>query len=347
MSDPRRWLEQGGASLEAALLRAARADAPPAGAKQKALEALGLGTDAAAQPGAAQAHDASRGRFAADRAPAGGAALRGLSRRSARLPPAARAVLFESVLRGEPRAGLFGPGGAGLPVLLAVAAAAAFWVAMPQRARPHGLRGIEVAEMPVPVAKTELPAAGEPSGAFGVRQAHPPRASSERPVHGRLVVPAGNPRSPSSDQGDPVAPSPSLADGTEAPAPDAPMTEAPAPDAPVISEPAETPAAVGPPASSLTVLPFGPGMTTPVLISGRDPLYTREALSARVEGTVSVKCTITTLGTLTHCRVQQSVPWMDQAVLDAMATRRYRPVTYQSRPISVDYVFTIRLVLPK
>ena len=44
------------------------------------------------------------------------------------------------------------------------------------------------------------------------------------------------------------------------------------------------------------VLPFGAGMTRPEKMSGPAPQYTREALEARVQGLMIVKCVITTEG---------------------------------------------------
>ena len=100
------------------------------------------------------------------------------------------------------------------------------------------------------------------------------------------------------------------------------------------------------PAPTSAVLPFGAGMNRPTMISGRDPTYTRDALAARVEGLMIVKCVITTSGSLQNCRVIKSLPFMDQAVLEALAGRRYTPVMYQGRAVSVEYVFNIKLVLP-
>ncbi len=64
---------------------------------------------------------------------------------------------------------------------------------------------------------------------------------------------------------------------------------------------------VGPPpapvASGSEVLPFGEGMTRPEQVEGRDPVYTREALEARVEGTMLVHCVITAEGRLERCRI--------------------------------------------
>jgi len=95
------------------------------------------------------------------------------------------------------------------------------------------------------------------------------------------------------------------------------------------------------------VLPFGAGMTRPKKLSGPQPQYTREALAARVQGLMIVKCVITTQGRVERCRTIRSLPHMEQAVLDALYAQRYQPVTSQGRPVPVDYTFNIRLILPR
>jgi protein TonB len=95
------------------------------------------------------------------------------------------------------------------------------------------------------------------------------------------------------------------------------------------------------------VLPFGEGMTRPEQISGEPVQYTRQALAAQVEGTMLLKCVITTEGKLENCRVIKQLPHMSQAVLDAVSTWRYKPVHYQGRPVAVDYLIQIRLVIPR
>jgi len=94
------------------------------------------------------------------------------------------------------------------------------------------------------------------------------------------------------------------------------------------------------------VLPFGEGMTRPEQLSGEPVRYTREALAAQVEGTILLKCVITIDGRLDNCRVIKPLPHMSQAVLDAVSTWRYKPVRYQGRPVAVDYLIQIRLVIP-
>jgi protein TonB len=96
-----------------------------------------------------------------------------------------------------------------------------------------------------------------------------------------------------------------------------------------------------------SVLPFGPDMSRPVLLSGSEPAYTREAALAKVEGTVIARCTITVAGTLESCRILKGLPFMDRSMLDALATRRYTPVVYQGHPVAVEYVFNVKLVAPR
>jgi len=95
------------------------------------------------------------------------------------------------------------------------------------------------------------------------------------------------------------------------------------------------------------VLPFGAGMTRPEKMSGPPPQYTREALEARVQGLMIVKCVITTEGKIERCRIIKPLPHMEQAVLDSLYAQRYKPVTFQGRPVQVDYTFNIRLSLPR
>ncbi len=95
------------------------------------------------------------------------------------------------------------------------------------------------------------------------------------------------------------------------------------------------------------MISFGQGMEPPKLISGAPIQYTREALEARVAGLMIVKCVITTEGAIERCRIIKPLPHMEQAVLDSLYAQRYKPVTFQGRPVQVDYTFNIRLSLPR
>jgi periplasmic protein TonB len=96
------------------------------------------------------------------------------------------------------------------------------------------------------------------------------------------------------------------------------------------------------------VVPFVSGnMTPPQLLSGASLQYTREALEAHVQGLLIARCVITREGDVESCRIIKGQPHMNEAVLSALETRHYTPVTYQGKPISVIYNFHIKLDLPR
>jgi periplasmic protein TonB len=95
------------------------------------------------------------------------------------------------------------------------------------------------------------------------------------------------------------------------------------------------------------VLRLGEGMTKPARIDGQDPVYTRKAHQARADGLTIAKGVITVEGKAENCGTIKALPHMEKAVLDALAAQKFKQATFQGRPVSVDYVFNIRLVLPK
>ncbi len=94
-------------------------------------------------------------------------------------------------------------------------------------------------------------------------------------------------------------------------------------------------------------LPYGEGMSRPEQLEGKEIAYTREALAAKVEGTMLVKCTITRQGHVENCRVLKPLPHMEQVVLDSLQSRVYKPILYKGQVVAVDYVFNIKLQLPR
>jgi len=91
----------------------------------------------------------------------------------------------------------------------------------------------------------------------------------------------------------------------------------------------------------------GETMSRPQIMNRGKPLqYTPEALRARVEGLMIVKCVIAVSGKLQNCRFIKSLPYMERAVLDALASRTYKPLTMDGKPVPVDYVFEVKLKLP-
>jgi serine/threonine-protein kinase len=156
-----------------------------------------------------------------------------------------------------------------------------------------------------------------------------PSAAASPPM---LETAAGN--EPPSAGAPPLAKSAPAATGVadNLPVPTAPPTGAPSPAQPAATAPA--------------VLPFGPEMSRPTLISGGELSYPREAILAGVSGTIVTKCTVTAEGTLRNCRIIKGLPFLDKAALDVLATRRYSPVTYQGKAVSVEYVFNLKVAPP-
>ena len=95
-----------------------------------------------------------------------------------------------------------------------------------------------------------------------------------------------------------------------------------------------------------SAIPFGQGMTRPEQIGGSPPQYTREAIAARVEGKVLVRCVITVEGSIRDCKIIKGVPILDEISLAALRSSRFTPVTYRGKPESVQYLFTFNFKLP-
>jgi TonB family protein len=205
------------------------------------------------------------------------------------------------------------------------------------------LGGARDVEQPVgePRARVELRAA--PRGVAGPRvaESEPPPVAVEAAPEAR-VVPAGKGDRPVREQASGAPAAPAAPAGV---APSEPVATVPAPTAEGRPVAAEIAAAAAPPVPSSEVLPFGEGMSPPRLLEGPEPAYPREAREARVQGTMLVRCVITTTGTLQGCRVLQSLPYLEQPVLEALAHRRYTPVLYQGRAVNVAYVIPLRFEL--
>ena len=99
---------------------------------------------------------------------------------------------------------------------------------------------------------------------------------------------------------------------------------------------APTPAPTG-------IVPFGAGMTRPSPVSPDEIRYSREARESNVEGTMIVRCVITTTGSTQSCRVLKGLPFMDGPVLAAFAAHKGTPIVQNGQPISAEYTFTLHL----
>ena len=80
-------------------------------------------------------------------------------------------------------------------------------------------------------------------------------------------------------------------------------------------------------------------------ISGPAPQYTEKAIEKGVEGTMVVKCVVTSEGAVNSCRVLKSLAYMDGAAIDAFEKWRFKPHTVDGKPVDVYYTFRLKLSL--
>ena len=96
------------------------------------------------------------------------------------------------------------------------------------------------------------------------------------------------------------------------------------------------------------VVPFSFGTMEPPKLDlpSEDRVHARGARGPRHRMMIA-RCTITRDGDVENCKIIKGVPHMNEAVLEALETRRYTPVVYQGKPIAVTYTFNVKLDLPR
>lgn len=90
---------------------------------------------------------------------------------------------------------------------------------------------------------------------------------------------------------------------------------------------------------SSTPIMFQAGMAQPERIYGIDPSYPKIARMRGVTGTVIMRCVITEKGFAENCTILKSPAYLDEAVLSAARSWRFTPMKWQGRTVSVNYVF--------
>jgi TonB family protein len=93
--------------------------------------------------------------------------------------------------------------------------------------------------------------------------------------------------------------------------------------------------------------PCGMPPFKPEKLEGPRIQYTSEALAARVEGTMLVKCVITQEGRVRKCKVLRELKHLNKSVVSALEASRYKPVLFQGKPIELSYDFTLNFKLPE
>src|SRR5689334_25290640 len=89
-------------------------------------------------------------------------------------------------------------------------------------------------------------------------------------------------------------------------------------------------------------LRVGGSVTRPVKISGDQPKYTELARRTGVHGVVIIEVIIDEEGKVADERVLQPLPMgLDGAALDAVRTWRFKPATFQGKPVKVFYTLEV------
>jgi TonB family protein len=85
--------------------------------------------------------------------------------------------------------------------------------------------------------------------------------------------------------------------------------------------------------------------TLPEVLIRVAPKYPKQARKQRIEGTVLVKALVSTTGSVAVATIQQSVPGLDQAALDAIRQWAFRPALDGRRPVPVWVVVPVKFNL--
>ncbi|RKH39537.1 energy transducer TonB [Corallococcus sicarius] len=102
-------------------------------------------------------------------------------------------------------------------------------------------------------------------------------------------------------------------------------------------------AAFPPQVAAANVLLFSEAMTRPQKLSGNDVIYTKEALQARVQGLMVIRCVITRGGSVNGCHTLRPVPLMTQPALKTLWNQLYAPATLDGKSVDTRYTFYMRL----
>ena len=104
---------------------------------------------------------------------------------------------------------------------------------------------------------------------------------------------------------------------------------------------------VAPPRPSPPVEPVRVGGTIrpPLKVQDVAPVYSAVAMAARIEGIVILEATIGIDGQVVNARVLRSVPFLDQAALDAVRQWQFTPTLLNGVPVPVLMTVTVRFTL--
>jgi TonB family protein len=143
--------------------------------------------------------------------------------------------------------------------------------------------------------------------------------------------------------------------GAPPPPPPAPARDAAAAPTGAVGGPGSTNAAAPPlpppppppppPDWAAGALRIGGSINPPHKVKDMRPIYPPDAMADKVEGEVLIEALIDPNGTISHMRVIQSIPELDQAALDAVGQWEFTPTLLNGVPQPVFITITIRFTL--
>jgi periplasmic protein TonB len=87
------------------------------------------------------------------------------------------------------------------------------------------------------------------------------------------------------------------------------------------------------------------GIREPRKIVDVPPVYPQLAQASRVEGLVIIEATIDVRGAVQSARVLRSLPFLDEAALDAVRQWKYTPALLNGVPVPVIMTVTVNFTL--
>jgi protein TonB len=84
-------------------------------------------------------------------------------------------------------------------------------------------------------------------------------------------------------------------------------------------------------------------MQRPKVVCSPSIRVPKKALEQQVSGMALAQCVVDVDGSLCDCKLLRSLPYMDEAILDAVDGMQYQPIIYKGRPVRVQMVIPIRI----
>jgi TonB family protein len=97
----------------------------------------------------------------------------------------------------------------------------------------------------------------------------------------------------------------------------------------------------------LQALNVSQGVSRGLLYKKVQPIYPRNALSMRVEGSVELMATISKTGDISHVKVVSGDAQLSKAATDAVKQWKYKPYLLNGEPVEIQTQVTINFKLPK